>query len=114
EDIINPVDPNGIPNGVLDPAEDLNGNSTLETYGQFPSYNGAQSAVAPGSTAPLNGGARPTTQLSALRAQINRPVLFRRALKLFNGSLGNIVAPGLAIFSENPVYIQGDWNASTA
>jgi hypothetical protein len=114
EDIINPIDPNGVPNAVLDPAEDLNGNGALDTYGQFPSYNGVQNSVAPGSLAPLTGAARTTTQLSGLQAQVNRPVLFRRALKLINGSLGNIIAPGLSIFSENPVYIQGDWNASSA
>jgi hypothetical protein len=52
--------------------------------------------------------------LRPLHAQVNRSVLFRHALKLMNGSLGNIVAPGLAIIAENPVYIQGDWNASQA
>jgi len=41
-------------------------------------------------------------------------VLFRRALKLVNGSLGQIVAPGLTIVAENPVYIQGNWNANAA
>jgi hypothetical protein len=30
-----------------------------------------------------------------------------------NGGLGSIVAPGLTIAAENPVYIQGDWNAAT-
>jgi hypothetical protein len=43
----------------------------------------------------------------------NRPVLFRRALKLVNGA--NIAATGLtglSIVSENPVYVKGDWNAT--
>ncbi len=43
----------------------------------------------------------------------NQQVFFRRALKLVNGGLGNVPVPGLTIASENPVYIQGDYNAST-
>jgi hypothetical protein len=45
---------------------------------------------------------------------VNRTYLFRRALKLIHGSLGNIVTPGLTVVTENPVYIQGDWNANQA
>jgi hypothetical protein len=45
----------------------------------------------------------------------NPPVFFRRALKLVNGStisIGtcNSVPCGLTIVSENPVYVQGDFN----
>src|SRR5204863_7648740 len=54
----------------------------------------------------------PTTNILRSRAQNNRAILFRHALKLINGSLGNIVAPGLTIATENPVYLQGDWNAT--
>jgi hypothetical protein len=67
-----------------------------------------------GSSAPLDLTARPSTAVTMAQAQVNRAVLFRRALKLVNGSLGNIVSPGLTIVSENPVYVQGDWNASVA
>ncbi len=42
----------------------------------------------------------------------NRAILFRRALKLTNGSLGNLPMPGLTVASENAVYLQGDYNAS--
>ena len=47
----------------------------------------------------------------------NAPLFFRRALKLVNGSTINLgTCPngdscGLAVASENPVYIQGDFNA---
>ncbi len=46
----------------------------------------------------------------------NAPVFFRRALKVVNGStitLGQCdgVACGLTIVAENPVYVQGDYNA---
>jgi len=57
---------------------------------------------------------RPTAQIGAGAARINRAYLFRRALKLVNGALGNIVDPGLTIATENPIYLQGDWNANAA
>jgi hypothetical protein len=48
--------------------------------------------------------------------RLNPPVYFRRALKVVNGgtiSLGvcDGVACGLSVVSENPVYVQGDYNA---
>ncbi|MGH9745866.1 MAG: PilX N-terminal domain-containing pilus assembly protein [Candidatus Acidiferrales bacterium] len=48
--------------------------------------------------------------------RLNPPVYFRRALKIVNGgtlTLGNCdgVACGLTIVSENPAYLQGDYNA---
>lgn len=54
--------------------------------------------------------------VQAQEARENAPVFFRRALKLVNGSnisLGNCpdgVPCGLTIVSENPVYVQGDYN----
>ncbi|MGB6874739.1 MAG: hypothetical protein WA634_12755 [Silvibacterium sp.] len=50
-------------------------------------------------------------------ARENIPIFFRRALKLVNGSSINLgTCPdgepcGLTIVSENPVYVQGDFNA---
>jgi hypothetical protein len=114
EDVVNPGSAAGTPNGELDPGEDVNGNNTLEVYGQFPAYAGISQSVAMGSSAPFDLMARPSTAVTMAQAQVNRAVLFRRALKLVNGSLGNIVTPGLTIVSENPVYVQGDWNASVA
>ncbi len=52
-----------------------------------------------------------------MEARENPPLFFRRALKLVNGStfnLGvcpNLVNCGLTIATENPLYIQGDYNA---
>jgi hypothetical protein len=119
EDIINPLSAAGTPNNLLDTAEDVNGNLVLDTYGQFPSYTlgaarAAPNTVPPGAVAPLVAGAGPLTQLTGPQAQVNRAILFRRALKLINGSLGSIVAPGLTIVAENPVYVQGDWNMNVA
>jgi hypothetical protein len=75
-------------------------------------------------TAPLVAAARPWTNVDPggaiaaseeqAIAQRNPAVFFRRALKLTNGALGNIIAPGLTVASENPVYIQGNWNANAA
>jgi hypothetical protein len=112
QDFVNSGSATGTPDGMLEAGEDLNGDGTFETYGQFPNYNGVANVVPPVAAAPLDGTARPTTDLRASEAQTNRSILFRHALKLINGGLGNIVAPGLTIISENPVYIHGDWNAS--
>ena len=90
------------------PGEDVNANGALDQYGQFPRN------VVAGSLAPLNGTARPQNNIERGHAQVNRAILFRRALKLTNGARGNIVAPGLTIVAENPVYVQGDWNLDAA
>jgi Tfp pilus assembly protein PilX len=118
EDVVNPNSASGTPNGIKDDGEDMNIGSTttpvLDDYGQYPTFNGAFNAVPPGAQAPLiQSNLRPIQGIRAPYAQVNRAVLFRRALKLINGGAGNIVAPGLTITSENPVYIQGDWNATT-
>lgn len=107
EDVINPSSPGGSPNGLLDAGEDVNGNGVLDVYGQFPT-------VPPGSVAPLDGQARPWTPVPARVARVNPPLFFRRALKLVNGTLGNIVMPGLTIVAENPVYVEGHFNANAA
>ena len=115
EDVVNPASATGAPNGVLDVGEDFNGNGVLDTYGQTP-------RLLAGMTAPLVAAARPWTNVDPANAlaqseeiaivERNPPIFFRRALKLTNGGLGNLVLPGLTIASENPVYIQGNWNAS--
>jgi len=114
EDVVNPLSGSGTPNATLDTGEDVNMNGVLDTYGQFPNYNGVTNTVPPGALAPLNASARPTTHLSRAQAQVNRPILYRRALKLTKGGLGNIVDPGLTFATENPAYIEGDWNANQA
>lgn len=44
---------------------------------------------------------------------VNRSILFRHALKVFDGAtLSATGITGLTIVSENPVYLQGDWNAN--
>lgn len=122
EDFIN-TDSASTPNGVLDPGEDVNGNGVLDTYGRFAR---PLNAIAPVGAAPalpsinhMGAAAEPVHRVSAAMARTNRPVHFRRALKLVNGSRGSIPsAPGslqgLTVVAENPVYVQGNYNADGA
>ena len=108
----------GAPSGTLDEGENMNVRKgvtpTLETYGQYPSFDGTANRAPTGATGSLTVAARPTTDIRAPYAQHNRAVLFRRALKLVRGGNGQIVRPGLTIAAENPVYIQGDWNTGSS
>jgi Tfp pilus assembly protein PilX len=114
EDFVNPSVVNGLPNATLDAGEDVNASGTLDNYGQLPNANGTAGQV-PFGVAPLDTNARPGTLLKNGQAQVNRAILFRRALKLVRGSniAGNGVT-GLTVVAENPVYVQGDWNATGA
>ena len=144
EDFINPADAEGDPNGALDGGAtggenvnedpDENGtprNATQELYGRTPAncvgcnvYNPAWDAN------PLldlyNGNVRPESVITSLNdgnpgiARINRPTLFRRALKLTRGNIitagstTNMPIDGLTVAAENPVYVQGNYNATTS
>ncbi len=122
EDIVNPADSaNGAPNGVLDGGEDVDGQdrdgdgSNLDVRGGVP-------VAMPGA---LRTGAAPPTSLftpvTSRVARSNPPIFFRRALKIVNGA-GRLddatrspltVLPtgrGLTIVSENPTYVQGNYN----
>jgi hypothetical protein len=119
EDFVNPLSAAGARNAVLDTGEDLNANGILDVYGQFPSYNGTYNTVPLGSSAPyVIGAISATATLMQGQAQVNRAVLFRHALKLINGNnisdfpTAGLGIAGLSIVSENPVYVQGDWNAN--
>jgi hypothetical protein len=75
----------------------------------YPSY-GSPTGIWPMSFAALSDAARE-----------NPPIFFRRAVKIVNGKLLTALgtcpdgAPcGLTIATENPVYIQGDYNANSA
>jgi hypothetical protein len=123
---------NGCPDGKAEqPGEDLAENGVLYTYGKKPApsvTNGMfgdalVTALTPSSCAAL--GVWPGYFVrNAQDARMNPPLFFRRALKVVNGSNlkqsfnvvpcpGNTVC-GLTIASENPVYVQGDYNANSA
>ncbi len=124
EDVVNPTVATGLPDGLLQTGEDLNGNGTLETYGGTPATNAACADCVPaGALAPLDGATVPATNFSGnvnnrnpAMARVNKQVLFRRALKLTNGAISggvnNLPTAGLTVVAENPVYVQGDWNAT--
>lgn len=114
EDRINPAAGSGAPNNILDAGEDVNGSTVLDVYGRTPRNLPA------GATTPMDGAAVPTdtANVTTSRARVNRPVFFRRALKLVNGGINggvsSIPAGGMSLASENPVYVQGNFNATAA
>lgn len=117
EDVVN-TGAGGAVNGLLDQGEDFNGNGVLEVYGGTARRPDGVAAF-PG--APFTAAATPYTQVGAANtigvARRNPAFFFRRALKLTRGADLNGAAPGLTgltIASENPVYIQGNWNAPGA
>jgi len=138
-DFVNPADIKGCPNGALDTGEDVAGQGVLYTYGEitfppglvdstgnitantlFPNTLAATVAdpLCPGPNAGLPW---PRTFLAtANEARQNPSPLFRRALKIVNGSLISLplcpggVSCGLTIATENPAYVQGDYNSNSA
>jgi len=122
EDRVNRANANGVNNGVLDTGEDFNGDGALQTYGQTPIFPAGYTVdlatpatlAATRFNAPLDTAARPWTAVTAAIAKANRPVLFRRALKIVNGAQGNLPVDGLNITAENPVYVVGPFNATNA
>jgi hypothetical protein len=161
EDIINPSVTSGAPNGVLDtctagvtacPPEDVDGDGVFRTYGAYAHPITNLNSVAP--TGVVVGGAGTTAKwpaiisavantatenpafvrITANQAQINSVVVFRRGLRLVNGTLGNLpplalaqpktavpagtacsggTGGGFTVTSENPIYVQGDYNFSS-
>jgi hypothetical protein len=130
---------------TLDQGEDVEGDYTsgvdltpvLRTYGAAPQFpnaavglpiNGLQPQPIPTgppvSTYAVNVNPNCATSYpwpgyvfnDARDARENPPLVFRRALKLVNGStisagICDTVQCGLTVASENPAYIQGDYNA---
>jgi len=132
EDLVNPGNANGSPDNVLNTGEDFNGNGTLEIYGRTAlapytvpvagAWLGGRQAWAGAVTAPYAQAMTPNTSTGALAAvseraalpERNPPMFFRRALKVTRGQSPNLIAPGLTITSENPLYVQGNWNSNGA
>ena len=149
-DLVNTGDPKGCPDNKIEPApatggpsaEDPAGSGVLAIYGEntFPNGLVNSTGVATASTLFSNlpnaavqadalcltggsGGISPWPR-SFLKqnndGRENTNALFRRAVKLVNGSLitlpacPGVVSCGLTISTENPLYIQGDYNANSA
>jgi len=136
EDTINPSVTLGAPNGVLDAPEDVDGDGVFRTYGAHPYYLNDNLVTDPAGlfdTSPLKGtiqgltalNAATTRTLTGLQGRKNPVVLFRRAVRLEDGTLGNLpplaaatctvgASGGFTVAAENPIYIEGDYNASVA
>jgi len=112
EDNINAANVNGTPDGNLDPpnpplttvsAEDRDGNAKLDTWGN--KALGTGFGIADSANTPI-------TQINCLtNGRKNRVTGARHAIMLMNGTLNNLPLPGFTVASENPVYIQGNYNA---
>ena len=105
EDIVNPASATSASNNALDAGEDFNASGVLDVYGGIPRLAGA---------APLDNTATVRTRVPTAVARQNPPTFFRRALKIVNGGMNQLPAvgaQGLTIASENPVYVQGNFNA---
>jgi hypothetical protein len=123
EDTVNPASAVWAKDNALSAGEDYNENGSLQSYGETPHalvFPGGWGAPA-NPVAPYDANARPWTILpppDAGAARVNRPVLFRRALKVINGGIvgavNNLPTSGFTVTSENPVFIQGDYNATAA
>jgi hypothetical protein len=112
------------PNGALDPNEDVSENGILDLWGK--------ANLGDGFVASAQGGDTPsdhpfTTRVSCVgpgtggpnvgAARKNRVTGARHALKLVNGTRGNVPTKragggGFSIASENPVYVWGNYNAT--
>lgn len=117
EDFVNPASGSGTPNGTLNTGEDMNGNTTVDVYGNTARVPSGVADWTTGwvNTSTLTSSSTLLTQIANENVARRNPLIFfRRALKLTNGGLGNIVSPGLTIASENPVYVQGHWNANAS
>ncbi|MBV9574111.1 MAG: hypothetical protein JOY93_08655 [Acidobacteriales bacterium] len=123
EDVINSGAANGLPDGVLEPPytlatspEDVDGNGILDVWGAANVGDGLQKNTV---ATPNTWG--PYTQIDCMNGGRQNWVSgARHVLKVVDGSLGNLPRRldnglgGFTIGSENPVYVQGDYNTSAA
>ncbi|MGE0812445.1 MAG: hypothetical protein AB7O28_01795 [Vicinamibacterales bacterium] len=117
EDSINPSSFTWAKDNTLNGGEDFNENGTLETYGEVPDPLALPFGA--NHMPPFDASARPWGTLPRQysgRGRMARQVLFRRALKIVNGGMSgasNSLPNGFTVASENPVYIHGNFNATS-
>ncbi|HUM06469.1 MAG TPA: hypothetical protein VLT90_13475 [Terriglobales bacterium] len=135
EDSINSASAAGVPDGVLDPVpagkkyspEDVNQNKNLDNYGSknigLGFYNGAANINAGIVGAAPNNPYLPRITSCLTTGRKNWVSGARHALKLVDGGFGNVPyrqdgtlqSPGgFTVASENPVYVQGNYNSNAA
>ncbi len=111
-DVINRTVQDGTPDNIIDQYEDVYGSGN---YGQLtindlktpPKYLGTGFGL-PDNQNPITYKTLPL--LSMGRANVVMGP--RHALRLVNGTLGNLPQPGFTVASEQPVYIVGNYNAT--
>jgi PilX N-terminal len=152
EDTVNAASAAGTPDGVLEgnnylgfSPEDVDQNGVLDTYGATPDPNIVSPTAGTGGgwgggvggtgacieSAPLgctSAAVNPFTTVTASVAQKNGVIFFRRSLRLYHGSLGQLPPlgasnctyasgtdgfGGFTVVAENPAYIAGDYNADS-
>jgi hypothetical protein len=128
----------GCPDNTLDSGEDFEGDNVLRTYGKAETLipnlspstllnSGTYTVLTKNSTFSACSALLNTwpgaLYVNVQEARENPPVFFRRALKLVDGATitagttcfsGGVPACGLTIASENPVYIEGDYNTNSS
>ena len=129
QDFVNSGNQFGCPNTTVDQGEDLDGlgPTPFFTYGQAsppvffnPLLNNSILATVADPNCAVAGVWPGTFLANSNEARENPPSFFRRALKLVNGGLINLgtcpggVACGLTVATENPAYIQGDYNCGSS
>lgn len=121
EDSINPATAAWARDNTLNTGEDFNENGQLDSYGETPHPLVMPAGLLVASLPPFNAASRPWDVINPLTAgqgRVNRQVLYRRALKIINGGMvgavNNIPASGFTVTTENPVYVEGNFNATSA
>jgi type II secretory pathway pseudopilin PulG len=108
EDVINSASATGTPDNVMEAAEDVDQSGALDTWGAADVGNGQRVVTAGNPYVGVN---------CSTRGRQNIVTGARHVLKLVDGGLGNLpVRPdnglgGFTVASENPVYIQGNYNS---
>jgi hypothetical protein len=122
EDTINPPASAGTPDGLMHASEDVNDNGQLDVFGRANLGDGFI-AAAQGGDFNTSGRDRADTRINcntgAGAARKNRVSGARHAMRLVNGSLGNLPtrpdgSGGFTVASENLVYVLGNYNANDA
>ena len=115
EDVINSGSATGTPDGKLEAKssaytppqspEDVDNNGILDNWGSTDiAYGfGIKAGTNPYQVVDCMNGGRQNWASGA-----------RRVLKLVDGSITNLPLPGFTVASENPVYVQGDYNSDAA
>ena len=116
EDVINSASPTGTPDGVLEAAEDVDQNAaTVPAPSVWGTNNVGDGLRLTGANSTVGNPYRSVNCATLGRKNIVTGA--RHVLKLVDGSLGNLpVRPdtglgGFTVASENPVYIQGNYNS---